>query len=77
MPKMKLSYRDQLDYVRYVTKTRQYNDMTDHISLIYDKSKLNCRDLFDRVRYVMKTRVDNKVTNCIGVVYGENDNELS
>ena len=35
--KMKLSCFDQLDYVHSVTKTRQDNDMIDHIGLVYTK----------------------------------------
>lgn len=73
---MKLSCRDWLDYVNFVKKSRQDNNMTDRISLVYAELKLNCRDLFDWVWFVMKTRVDNKVTNHTGVVYDENDNEL-
>ena len=33
--KMKLSYRDQLDRIQYVTKTRSDNDVIDCIGLIY------------------------------------------
>ena len=35
MLKMKLRYRDWSDCVRFVTKTRDDNDMIDHISLVY------------------------------------------
>ena len=35
--KMKLSYRDQSNQVRSMLKTRQNNDVTDHIGLIYAK----------------------------------------
>ena len=35
--KLKLNYRDQLDQVLYMMKTRQDNDVTDCISLAYTK----------------------------------------
>ena len=38
-PKMKLSCHDRLDRVWSMTKTRQDNDMTDHIVLFYTKYK--------------------------------------
>ena len=39
MPKVKLSYRDQVDQVWSVTKTKQDNNVTDRIGLVYDKFK--------------------------------------
>ena len=57
-------------------KTRQDNDVTDRISLVYTELKLNCQDLFDRVWSMMKTRADNEVTDRTCAVYGENTNEL-
>ena len=36
---MKLCYCDKLDYVWFVTKTKQDNGMTDLISLIYSKTE--------------------------------------
>ena len=35
MLKMILSYHDQLDRVQFVMKTRQDNDVTDSIGLVY------------------------------------------
>ena len=39
MPKMKLSFRELLDRVRYVIKTIQDNVMTNRIGLIYVETK--------------------------------------
>lgn len=39
MSKTKLNYYDQTDRVRTVTKTRQDNDMIDHIGAVYAKIK--------------------------------------
>ena len=38
MPKMKLSCRDWSEWVWFVMKTKQYNDMTDRISLVQAKN---------------------------------------
>ena len=35
---MKLSYRDQSNQVRFVMKTRQNNDVTNHIGMVYTKN---------------------------------------
>ena len=40
MPKMKLSYYARLNCVRFVTKTRQDNDVIDHISVVYAKIEI-------------------------------------
>lgn len=37
--KMKLSCSDRSDYVRYVTKTRQDNNVNDHIGLGYAETE--------------------------------------
>lgn len=37
---MKLSYRDQLDRVRSMTKTRQDNGMTDHTYVVYVEKEI-------------------------------------
>ena len=34
MPKMKLIYHEQSDWVRYVLKTKQNNDVTNRIGLV-------------------------------------------
>ena len=56
MMKIKLICHDQLDRLRYVTKTRQGNDRTDHLGIIYTKNKLNYHDQSDWVRSMMKTK---------------------
>ena len=38
MPKSKLNYRGLFDQVRFVMKTKQDNDMTDHVGAIYAKN---------------------------------------
>ena len=40
MPKTKLSCRDRLDHVRPMTKTRQDNDVIDHIGLVYTEIEI-------------------------------------
>lgn len=35
MPKMKLSYCDRLDQMRFVMKTKHDNDLTNRISAVY------------------------------------------
>ena len=39
MPKMKLSCHVQLDQVRFVMKTKQDNDMSNHISPVYSETE--------------------------------------
>ena len=39
-PKIKLSYHDQSDHVRYVTKIRSDNDMIDRMGLVYAEIKI-------------------------------------
>ena len=39
MPKIKLSYHDQLNQVQSVMKTGQDNDVTNHIGLFYSKTE--------------------------------------
>ena len=50
--KLKLGYCDRLDRVRSIMKTRQDNDMTDHIDLVYTEieTKLS-RPIWPRVIY--------------------------
>ena len=40
MPKTILNYHDQLDYVLYLIKTRQNNDVTYCISAVYAKNEI-------------------------------------
>ena len=35
MPKLKLNYWDLSNWVRYVTKTRNENNLTNHIGKVY------------------------------------------
>lgn len=37
---MKLTCRDQLDRAQFVTKTKQDNNMIDHIGLIYTETEI-------------------------------------
>ena len=39
MPEKKLSCRDRLNYVWFVMKTKQDNDVIDHIGLVYVKTE--------------------------------------
>ena len=58
-------------------KTKQDNNVTNRIGLVYEKPKLNYQDLSDRVQSVMKTRQDNNITDCTSVVNTENETKLS
>lgn len=60
-----------------MTKTRQDNDVTDCIGLVYCETETKLWDLFDRVQSMMKTRQDNDLTNCISMVYVEKETKLS
>lgn len=42
---MKLCYCDKLDYVWFVTKTKQDNGMTDLICLVYSKTETKLSEL--------------------------------
>ena len=75
--KTKLSYRDWLDQVRSMMETKQDNDVTDCIDMVYVETKLNYQGLSDWVWFVLKTKQDNNVTNSTGEVYPENDIKLS
>ena len=44
MRKLKLNYQDLLNWVQYVTKTKQDNYMTHRIGTVYTKNKLSCCD---------------------------------
>lgn len=50
-------------------KTKQDNDVTDCIGVVYLKTKLGYCDQSDWVRFVMKTTQDNSMTDRIGLVY--------
>ena len=77
MLKMKLSYSDRSDRVQFVTKTKQNNDVTDCIGVVYVETETKLSDLSNQVQYVTKTRHDNDMVDCIGAVFIENNTELS
>ena len=74
--KMKLNCHDRLDQVRFVTKTRQENDVTNCISLLYTETKTKLSRLSDRMWSMVKTRQDNDMSDSRGSIDAENDNEL-
>ena len=37
---MKPSYHDRLDYIQFMMKIRQDNNVIDHIGLVYSKTKI-------------------------------------
>lgn len=71
-----LNYQGQSNSVQSLTKTRQENDMTDHMTSLYFKKKLNYHDRSDRVRIVMMSKQHNKVNDHRGAVYDENETRL-
>ena len=54
--KLKLKFWNLSDYVWSVMKTRQDNDMTNHIGAVYTKNETSCHDRFDLVHSVMITK---------------------
>ena len=54
-------------------KTKQDNDMTNHMVQTMLKTKLSYYDRLDKVRSMKKTKQDNDVTNHISLVYTKND----
>ena len=75
-PKTKVNYCDRLENVRFLTKGKHDNNMTDHTCAMM-KMKLNCCDWLDRMWSMMKTRQDNNMTDYTGAVYVKNDTKLS
>ena len=77
MPKMTMSCCDLSDWVPFVLKTKQDNNVTYHTSAVYAKNdvKLSWPIKLDATR--MKTKQDNDVTDLISLVYTENKIELS
>ena len=69
MPKTKLSYHFQSNRMQYVMKTKQDNNVIDHIGAIYNENNTNLHDWSNREQSIMKTRQDNDMIDCIGVVY--------
>ena len=59
-----------------MTKTRQDNDVTDRIVVVYVENDTKLRDRWDRVLTMMKTRQDNNVTNRTNAVYVTNETKL-
>lgn len=57
-------------------KTREDNDMTSHIGVVYVFMILNCRDRSYQVLTLTKIREDNYVTDHIDAVYAENKTQL-
>ena len=57
-------------------KTKQNNDMIDHIDLFYAKTEIELLWLFYWVQFVRKTRQDNDLTDHKLAVYTKNDTKL-
>ena len=55
--------------MQYVMKTKQDNNVIDHIGAIYNENNTNLHDWSNREQSIMKTRQDNDMIDCIGVVY--------
>ena len=51
-----LYYRDLLDHVRSMMKTKQDNDMINRIGIIYTKNKTELSEPIKRVQSMTKTR---------------------
>ena len=61
--------------VIYNKKTREGNDMTDDISLIYTKNNTKLSRPIKPMQSVMNTRQENDVTNLPHAVYTKNETE--
>ena len=59
-----------------MTETKQDNDYTDHIGLVYIETKMELSRPTNRVRFMMKTRQDNDVINRTNSIYAGNEIEL-
>ena len=57
-------------------KTRQDNDVIDHIGMVYVFMILNFHDQSHQMLTLMKTKQDNYVIDCIDAVYVENETQL-
>lgn len=76
-PKIRLSSHDQSYWVQSMKKTRQDNDLIDHIGVVYvEKYTKLLRPTRPDVAYT-KIRHDNDVTNHIDVVYVGKETKLS
>ena len=69
--KIKLSYRDELNRVRSVTKATQHNDVTNRIGAVYTKNDIELSWLIGPRQSMKKTRQDNGVIDRIGAVYAK------
>ena len=58
-------------------KTKQHNNMTNCIGVVYAETETALLGPIWLVRSMMKTRQDNDVTDCIGMVYAKTVTELS
>lgn len=76
-PEMKLSYYNHLDRLWSVTKTRQDNDVINHIGLVYIKNDNELSGPIGPSAVNDETRHDNDVTNLLRAVYTGNETELS
>ena len=75
--KLKLKFWNLSDYVWSVMKTRQDNDMTNHIGAVYTKNEIEWLLQINQLgAVVMKTRQDNDVTEQTGSIYAENNIKL-
>ena len=74
---MKLSFRDRLDWVRFMIKTGHENDMTDHIGVLYIEKKTELSWTIEWGAVCNETKQDNDAIDSIGLVYIKNKTEVS
>lgn len=67
MPKMKLSFLDLLDWVQFVIKTIQENNVINHTSLVYVETKTELLRPIKLGMVCYKNMIDRT-----SVVYGKN-----
>ena len=77
MPKMRSSYHDRSSQIWSVVKTRQDNNVTHSISLVYIENNIELSRPIGSGEIYDETRQHNDVIDLPCVVYTENETELS
>lgn len=72
---MKLSYREWLDRVEFVTKTRQDNNGTNSIGLVYAKNKIELLWLIGLSTVCDDNQTEQRRDRSYRCVYAKNENE--
>ena len=74
---MILNCQDQADSVWYVTKTRQDNDMSDHIGVVYVEIKIELPRLIEQDAFYHENEIRQWRDRSYSVIFIEYDIEMS